>query len=68
MDTGRRSFPARQRLRENLLSMHIHPFAYPYFTHRLGHASIVTTERYLGVRQDLQDAPCDHLGIRIPSA
>jgi integrase len=34
----------------------------------LGHASILTTERYLGVRQDLQDAPCDHLGIRIPSA
>jgi integrase len=34
----------------------------------LGHASIVTTERYLGVRQDLQDAPCDRLGIRIPSA
>jgi len=31
----------------------------------LGHASIVTTERYLGVRQDLHDAPCDHLGIRI---
>jgi len=33
----------------------------------LGHASIVTTERYLGVRQDLQDAPCDHLGIRMPA-
>jgi site-specific recombinase XerD len=31
----------------------------------LGHASIQTTERYLGVRQDLQDAPCDHLGIRL---
>jgi integrase len=30
----------------------------------LGHASIVTTERYLGVRQDLFDAPCDHLGLR----
>ena len=30
----------------------------------LGHDSIVTTERYLGVRQDLVDAPCDHLGIR----
>jgi integrase len=30
----------------------------------LGHASIQTTERYLGVAQDLQDAPCDHLGIR----
>jgi site-specific recombinase XerD len=31
----------------------------------LGHASIQTTERYLGVEQDLSDAPCDHLGIRI---
>jgi integrase len=31
----------------------------------LGHASIQTTERYLGVRQDLQDAPCDHLGLRL---
>ncbi|HUQ91439.1 MAG TPA: tyrosine-type recombinase/integrase [Bryobacteraceae bacterium] len=31
----------------------------------LGHASIQTTERYLGVRQDLADAPCDHLGMRI---
>lgn len=31
----------------------------------LGHSSIQTTERYLGVRQDLQDAPCDHLGIRL---
>jgi len=30
----------------------------------LGHQSIITTERYLGVRQDLVDAPCDHLGIR----
>ena len=32
----------------------------------LGHASIQTTERYLGVEQDLTDAPCDHLGIRGP--
>lgn len=31
----------------------------------LGHASIQTTERYLGVHQDLTDAPCDHLGIRL---
>jgi site-specific recombinase XerD len=31
----------------------------------LGHSSIITTERYLGVRQDLQDAPCDHLGLRL---
>lgn len=29
----------------------------------LGHASIQTTERYLGVQQDLTDAPCDHLGL-----
>ncbi|MEO8662815.1 MAG: tyrosine-type recombinase/integrase [Bryobacteraceae bacterium] len=29
----------------------------------LGHASIQTTERYLGVAQNLTDAPCDHLGI-----
>ena len=33
----------------------------------LGHASIQTTERYLGVQQDLTDAPCDHLGIRVRS-
>jgi integrase len=31
----------------------------------LGHESIMTTERYLNVKQDLVDAPCDHLGIGI---
>jgi integrase len=31
----------------------------------LGHGSIQTTERYLGVEQDLIDAPCDHLGLRL---
>src|SRR5437867_738624 len=31
----------------------------------LGHSSIQTTERYLGVRQDLTDAPCDRLGLRL---
>lgn len=31
----------------------------------LGHSSITTTERYLGVRQNLADAPCDHLGLNI---
>jgi len=29
----------------------------------LGHASVVTTEIYLGVKQDLNDAPCDRLGL-----
>lgn len=33
----------------------------------LGHDSIQTTEKYLGVEQDLTDAPCDHLGLRIAS-
>jgi integrase len=31
----------------------------------LGHASLQTTERYLGLEQDLVDAPCDHLGVRL---
>jgi len=31
----------------------------------LGHDSIQTTEKYLGVEQDLTDAPCDHLSLRI---
>jgi len=31
----------------------------------LGHSSIQTTERYLGLRQDLTSAPCDFLGLRL---
>jgi site-specific recombinase XerD len=31
----------------------------------LGHASITTTERYLGVEQDLTDASCDRLELRL---
>ena len=31
----------------------------------LGHASIKTTEKNLGVAQDLADAPCDQLGPRL---
>jgi integrase len=31
----------------------------------LGHQSILTTERYLGARQDLANAPCDVLGIHV---
>ena len=31
----------------------------------LGHASIKTTEKYLGVSQDLHDAPCDRLGLKV---
>ena len=29
----------------------------------LGHASVQTTERYLGLKQNLHDAPCDRLGL-----
>jgi site-specific recombinase XerD len=29
----------------------------------LGHASVMTTEIYLGIKQNLHDAPCDRLGI-----
>jgi site-specific recombinase XerD len=29
----------------------------------LGHATLTTTERYLGLSQDLKDAPCDYLSI-----
>lgn len=31
----------------------------------LGHESVQTTEAYLGVEQDLTDAPCDRLGLRL---
>lgn len=31
----------------------------------LGHASIVTTEIYLGVSQNLEEAPCDVLGLSL---
>ncbi|MFZ2097001.1 MAG: site-specific integrase [Anaerolineales bacterium] len=31
----------------------------------LGHASIRTTEIYLGIEQNLEDAPCDHLGLAV---
>jgi site-specific recombinase XerD len=31
----------------------------------LGHSSVQTTERYLGVDQDLTTAPCDVLGLRL---
>jgi len=31
----------------------------------LGHASIQTTQRYLGTKQDFQDAPADRLGLRL---
>jgi site-specific recombinase XerD len=33
----------------------------------LGHASIQTTERYLGTRQDLQDSPSDRVVLKITS-
>jgi site-specific recombinase XerD len=34
----------------------------------LGHASLMTTERYLGVQQNLEDAPCDYLHLDLSAA
>jgi site-specific recombinase XerD len=34
----------------------------------LGHQSLETSQKYIGVQQDLNDAPCDHLGLRLSSA
>ena len=34
----------------------------------LGHASLTTTERYLGVHQDLHDAPCDYIKLDLSSS
>jgi site-specific recombinase XerD len=34
----------------------------------LGHQSLETSQKYIGVQQDLSDAPCDHLGLRLSSA
>jgi hypothetical protein len=31
----------------------------------LGNASMKSTERYLEIEQDLTEAPCDNLGLRI---
>lgn len=31
----------------------------------LGHSSVQTTERYIGVQQDLHSAPCDALGLKL---
>ena len=31
----------------------------------LGHGSILVTQSYVGILQDLTDAPCDHLGIKL---
>jgi len=31
----------------------------------LGHSSVQTTERYIGIQQNLQSAPCDALGLKI---
>jgi site-specific recombinase XerD len=34
----------------------------------LGHQSLQTSQKYIGVQQDLTDAPCDHLGLRLSSS
>ena len=32
----------------------------------LGHYQKITTELYVGIQQDLEDSPCDHLGLSVP--
>jgi integrase len=51
-----------QEFRKNGAQRESRPGADPI---SLGHSSVQTTERYLGVEQDLQDAPCDHLGLKL---
>lgn len=34
----------------------------------LGHSAVTTTASYVGSQQDLQDAPCDHLGLKLSAA
>jgi site-specific recombinase XerD len=34
----------------------------------LGHASLMTTQKYLGLDQDLHDAPCDYLRLDLAAA
>ena len=31
----------------------------------LGHASLKTTQVYLGIEQSMTNAPCDHLGLEV---
>jgi len=46
----------------------LHPSEQEQIQLSLGHESILTTERYLGVRQSLTDAPCDRLGIDLDNS
>jgi hypothetical protein len=38
------------------------------FSSRSANASLTTTERYLSVHQDLNDAPCDYIRLDLSSA
>ena len=37
----------------------------PQIQKSLGHSSLATTERYLGLDQDFENAPCDYLGLSL---
>ena len=65
-----------QRIRVDSIAPHVSARTFAKLAHKghaaleqiqlsLGHASIQTTERYLGIEQDLTDAPCDHLGLKV---
>lgn len=64
---GQASLPARPHdLRRTFAKLaHLGQAPLEQIQLSLGHASAVTTEIYLGVRQDLRDAPCDRLGLNL---
>ena len=52
--------PGRERFRPAMIGAGVDQIQWP-----LGHKSLKTTERYLGVEQNLTDAPGDRLGLSL---
>jgi integrase len=58
---------AYDRTQGRMFANHAHKGGAPIdpIQRSLGHSSLQTTERYLGVDQDLTSAPCHVLGLRL---